>query len=122
MPAPSCRCRGTNGPAVAAGRARTPMTTGSTVFLIDTNVPVYAVDPRDPFKQQRAIEVLDRLDQRRTGVAGVQTLHEFMSVSTRRLRPPLPPDDAARIVRYFLRYWPVLPLTPLVTAEALTGV
>jgi hypothetical protein len=43
------------------------MTSGSTAFLVDTNIPVYAVDPRDPVKQQRAIDVLDRLDSTGTG-------------------------------------------------------
>ncbi len=35
------------------------MTSGSTALLVDTNIPVYAVDPRDPSKQQRAMDVLD---------------------------------------------------------------
>jgi predicted nucleic acid-binding protein len=98
------------------------MTSGSTAFLVDTNLPVYAVDPRDPFKQQRAMDVLDRLDAARTGIVGVQNLHEFLSVSTRRIAPPLPMEEAVRIVRYFLRHWPVLPLTSDVTAEAIRGV
>jgi predicted nucleic acid-binding protein len=98
------------------------MTSGSTATLVDTNILVYAIDPRDLFKQQRAIDVLDRLDVARTGIVGVQVLHEFMSVSTRRIVPPLPIDEAVRVVRYFLRYWPVLPLTPDVTAEAIRGV
>lgn len=55
------------------------MTSGSTAFLVDTNIPVYAVDPRDAFKQQRAIDVLDRLDAGWTGVAGVQSLNQVMA-------------------------------------------
>jgi predicted nucleic acid-binding protein len=98
------------------------MTSGSTALLVDTNIPVYAVDPRDAFKQQRAIDVLDRLDAAQTGVVGVQNLHEFISVSTRRIAPPLPMEDAARVVRYFLRHWRVLALTANVTAEAIRGV
>jgi predicted nucleic acid-binding protein len=98
------------------------MTSGSIAFLVDTNIPVYAVDPRDLLKQQRALNVLDHLDLAGTGVVGVQTLHEFMSVSTRRLVPVLPPEDAASIVRYFLRRWRILSLTPDVTHDALLGV
>jgi predicted nucleic acid-binding protein len=98
------------------------MTSGSTAFLVDTNIPVYAVDPRDPFKQQRAMDVLDLLDAARTGTVGVQTLHEFVSVSTRRITPPLPMAEAVRVVRYFLRHWRVHALTPEVTAEAILGV
>jgi predicted nucleic acid-binding protein len=74
------------------------MTSGSTAVLVDTNVPLYAVDPRDVMKQQRAIDVLDHLDAARTGIVGVQNLHEFLSVATKRLSPPLPVDDAVRIV------------------------
>ena len=97
------------------------MTSGSTALLVDTNVPVYAVDPRDPAKQRRAMDVLDRLDWSRTGTVGVQNLHEFISVTTRRLVPPLPMDEAARVARYSLRHWRVLPLTPDVTAAAIRG-
>ena len=98
------------------------MTSGLTAFLVDTKVPIYAVDPRDAIKQQRAIDVLDRLDSMQTGALGVQNMHEFLSVATRRLSPPLPMDDAIRIVRYFLRRWQILPLTPDVTSEAIRGV
>jgi predicted nucleic acid-binding protein len=98
------------------------MTSGSTALLVDTNILVYAVDPHDPLKQQHAIDVLDRLDTAQTGVVGVQNLHEFISVSTRRIAPPLPMEDAARVVRYFLRHWRVLALTANVTTEAIRGV
>ncbi len=98
------------------------MTSGTTSLLVDTNIPVYAIDPRDAFKQQRAIDVLDRLDSTQRGAIGVQNLNEFISVSTRRIIPPLSVEEAARVVRYFLRYWQVLPLTPTITTEAIRGV
>jgi len=87
------------------------MTSGSIVVLIDTNVSLYAVDPRDPFQQQRAFDVLERLDSRHSGAVSVQVLHECVSVTTRKLRSPLPADDARRAVRYVLRSWHVLALT-----------
>lgn len=31
-------------------------------------------------------------------------------------------EETVRVVRYFLRYWRVLPLTPHVTVEAIRGV
>ena len=37
------------------------MTAGNSTILIDTNVLVYAHDPRDRRKQERALAVLDRL-------------------------------------------------------------
>ncbi|MGE0539420.1 MAG: PIN domain-containing protein [Dehalococcoidia bacterium] len=98
------------------------MTSDSTALLVDTNLPVYAVDPRDAFKQQRAIDVLDRIDSAHRGTVGVQNLNEFISVSTRRLVPPMSMEETVRVVRYFLRYWRVLPLTPHVTVEAIRGV
>ena len=97
------------------------MTSDSAASLVDTNILVYAVDPRDPSKRRRAMDVLDRLDTTRMGIVGVQTLNEFISATTRRLVPPLLMSDAVRVARYFLRHWRVLPLTPDVTAEALRG-
>jgi predicted nucleic acid-binding protein len=98
------------------------MTTGRSTWLVDTNVPVYALDPRDQFKQRRAIEVLDRLDAAGTGILSVQHVNEFLFVVTRRLAPPVSLTEAGQIARYFLRYWRVLPLTPNVTVEAIRGV
>ncbi len=98
------------------------MTSRRSTWLVDTNVPVYALDPRDRFKQQRAVEVLDRLDAAGTGILSVQHVNEFLFVVTRRLAPPVPLAEAGHIARYFLRSWRVLPLTPEITVEAIRGV
>jgi predicted nucleic acid-binding protein len=98
------------------------MTSGLATSLVDTYIPVYAIDPRDPFKQQRAIDALDRLGAARAGAVTVQTLNKFLWVSTRRLVPPLAIEDAAEVARYFLQYWTALRLTPDVTDEAIRGV
>lgn len=98
------------------------MTSGRSTWLVDTNVLVYALDPRDRFKQQRAIEVLDRLDAAGAGILSVQHVNEFLFVVTRRLIPPVPLSEAGLIARHFLRHWRVLPLTPRVTVEAIRGV
>jgi hypothetical protein len=43
------------------------MTNGSSAFLVDTNVLVYAYDPSDEDKRERAIEVLQSLGDSPTG-------------------------------------------------------
>jgi hypothetical protein len=43
------------------------MTNGSSAFLVDTNVLVYAYDPTDEDKRDRAIEVLEFLGTRQLG-------------------------------------------------------
>ena len=43
------------------------MRNGSSAFLIDTTVLVYAHDPRDRKKQEQAFRVLDTLYRQRTG-------------------------------------------------------
>lgn len=66
---------------------------------IDTNVLVYAADPRDPSKQQEAREVI-----RRTalvpGALSEQCLFEFVSVTMRRLN--VPRDLSVAILRQWL--------------------
>ena len=47
-------------------------------FLVDTNVLVYAYDPRDRKKQQHARAILDRLVSRELAVVSVQCLTEFL--------------------------------------------
>jgi predicted nucleic acid-binding protein len=68
--------------------------------FVDANVLVYARDPRDPAKQSRAVQWLDRLWETRTGRTSCQVLAEFYSVSTRKLGVP---HDRAweEVARYF---------------------
>ena len=58
----------------------------SNAILVDTNVLVYAHDPRDEGKRQRAIVVLDKLIPTGRAVLSVQCLSEFFRVTTVRLR------------------------------------
>lgn len=44
-------------------------------ILVDTNLLVYAYDPRDKARNERAQQVLQRLRQSRRGVMSVQSLH-----------------------------------------------
>ena len=53
--------------------------------FVDANVLVYARDPRDPRKQQRALQWLDLLWRDRRGRTSVQVLAETYVVLTRKL-------------------------------------
>ncbi len=90
-----------------------------TNILVDTNLLVYAYDPRDEAKHERAQQVLQRLRRSRRGVISVQSLAEFMRASQ---KLAMSPDDALRIVQAFALSWPILNLTPALVLEAGRGV
>ena len=54
--------------------------------FVDTNVFVYADDPRDPFKQARATELVAAGLRTRLAVVSTQVLQEYFSAATRKLR------------------------------------
>jgi predicted nucleic acid-binding protein len=66
--------------------------------FVDANVLVYARDPREPLKQKRATQWIDRLWERHTGRTSCQVLSEFYSVATRKLAVPADQawDEASR--------------------------
>ncbi len=90
-------------------------------FLVDTNVLVYAHDPRDTQKQQRALDVLDRLIPRAEAVLSVQCLTEFFQAVRWKLAEPLAPEQALAQVERFILACPVLDLTPMVVLEGCRG-
>ena len=90
-------------------------------FLIDTNILVYAHDPRDRRKQERAFLVLDGLIGSGRAVLSVQCLSEFFSAATRRLPEPLEPAAAMAQVERLIRACPVLDLTPAAVLEGCRG-
>jgi len=91
-------------------------------FLVDTNVLVYAYDPREPDRQARAAACLRRLVASRQGALSAQVLSEFFWVATRRLDPPLSVPQAERSLTNYLRSWPVYPITGQAVLEAVRGV
>ncbi len=91
-------------------------------ILIDTNVLVYAFDQNDTQRQDRAIGLLQQLELSGTGRLSVQSLAEFFSASTRRLRPPLTPAEALDQLERLSSAFPVLDLTTQVVLEAARGV
>ena len=90
-----------------------------TNILVDTNLLVYAYDPRDEAKNERAQQVLRRLRRSRRGVISVQSLAEFMRASQ---KLAMSSADALRSAQAFAASWPILDLTPAIVLEAGRGV
>lgn len=90
--------------------------------LIDTNLLVYVYDPSEPEKRQRAIDVLQYLFDTRTGALSAQVLSEFYNTATRKLEPPLSPNQAEAQLQALVNVWPVFPVTSRVVFEAIRGV
>ena len=91
------------------------------LILLDTNVLVYTCDPGEPLKRAQAGAVLHACEQAGNGRLSVQCLSEFVSASTRRLRPPLTFAEATRQVERLSQSLLVFDLTPMVVLEALRG-
>ena len=89
--------------------------------LIDTNLLIYLYDKGSPEKSKKAKLVLGKLDQHSRGCLSVQNLSEFLSVSTRKLDPPLSFSEALDQVDLFIQMWPVLDLTTMIVLEAARG-
>ncbi len=87
--------------------------------LIDTNILVYAADPRDPERQRVAQRVLESLHSARIGALASQTLAEYSSVMNRKLGHSY--GDLLTHVEALTRNWPVLDLTAAIVLEALRG-
>ena len=89
--------------------------------LIDTNLLVYAVDPRDKSRQEKAVEVIKALGDMEEGCLSVQCLSEFAAVVTRKLSPPLTGEEALEQVERLIDTFPILSMTQLVVLEAIRG-
>jgi predicted nucleic acid-binding protein len=87
-------------------------------FLVDSNILIYAHDPRDKIKQQLAFAVLDYLIKRREAALSVQCLSEFFNTVRMKLPEPLSQLHALAQAEYFLLSCRVLSLTPLAVIEA----
>ena len=80
------------------------MPSDSTVF-VDTNVLLYALDPRDAAKQRSAQGWLQHCWRHDCGRVSTQVLHELYA-NLRRVAPSLPADEARRIVREYRAWTP----------------
>ncbi|HEX5140223.1 MAG TPA: PIN domain-containing protein [Dehalococcoidia bacterium] len=98
------------------------MTTDGYVYLIDSNILIYAYDAAEPAKQERALEVLSRIKLGGTGVLSVQILSEFYTNVTRKPLAPLSMDEAQATAIRYCRSWPILDLTDRVFLDAVGAV
>ncbi len=97
------------------------MTSVSNAIPVDTNILIYAHDPRDRYKRGQALFVLNSLIARDQAVLGSQCLTEFFNAATRRLPEPLTPEQALAQVERFAASCEVLDLTPAVVLEGCRG-
>lgn len=79
--------------------------------FVDTNVLLYRFDSSAPNKQSVARAEFRRLVMEHSIVISTQVLQEFFVAATRRLDPPLSPEQAEEAVRYLSRL-PVVQITP----------
>ncbi len=87
-------------------------------FLVDTNVLVYAYDPSDQVKRQRATDVLKSLWDTNAGALSAQVLGEFYVTVIRGIPSPLTPRDAEQSITRYMRSWEVYPVTAWAVREA----
>ena len=93
-----------------------------TAVLADTNLLVYAHDPADAEKQQRAIDVLHQLHATGAGRLSAQSLAEFFAATTRGKTPLLSVAEASKQLANLTASWIVLDITPQIVTEAARGV
>ncbi len=98
------------------------MKNGSSAFLVDTNVLVYAYDPTDGPKRERAMTVLQHLGARRAGALSCQILGEFFVTVTRKIPSKLTGAEAERSLTRYARSWVIYDLTETIVLEAVRGV
>ncbi len=97
------------------------MKNGTRVFLVDSNVLVYAYDPADREKQRRASTVLESLGDTDAGALSTQVLGEFFVTVTKKISAPLTLAEAERSLTNYARSWVVFDLTAIIALEAIRG-
>jgi len=80
------------------------------LVFVDTNVLVYARDPRDAMKRATASEWLRLLWNQERGRTSVQILNEYYDVVTRKFRHVVKREDAWDDVQHYLSAWNPQPL------------
>jgi predicted nucleic acid-binding protein len=90
--------------------------------LIDTNILVYAHQPSETAKHERALRTIEALMASGLGRLSAQILGEFLSATTRGRRPILTMQDALRQATLLGHALPVFDQTRLIVLEAGRGV
>lgn len=75
------------------------------LVFVDTNVLVYARDPRDPLKRSIASEWVRLLWNEERGRTSIQVLNEYYDVLTRKCRASFRHDDVWDDVQQYLSAW-----------------
>ena len=87
-----------------------------TKVFLDTNILIYAVDSRDPAKQDKAIDILDRCMRNGMGVISTQVMQEYASVALSKLRQDI---DVVTTEIVLLEAFEVVQLTPALIRRSL---
>ena len=87
-------------------------------ILIDTNILIYASDPKDTVKQDLALRLIRQLDITSRGCLSVQCLAEFLHATTHSVHPLYTRAEALTQVEHLMRTYPVFDLTPSIVMEA----
>lgn len=90
--------------------------------IIDTNILVYIYDFAAPKKQQRALEIVDKLILGGRAALPTQVLAEFFVAVTAKITKPLSPAEALARIDHYTQCTRILPLTAAVVREAARGV
>ena len=90
--------------------------------IVDTNLLLYLLDPRDAEKQERALSAVERCSVVPGTALTTQILAELAVGMTSRLQPPLTPAAARAQLDLYGRAFGVLPVTLIAVQEALRGV
>ena len=97
------------------------MQNASPVYLIDTNVFIYAVTEQDPPKPEHALAVLDEIVANEIGSVSTQILNETFSWLTRGDRDEHKFEEADVIVRAIISNYEVFETTVETVLEAVRG-
>ena len=68
------------------------------ITFFDTNIFIYAIDAGEPVKKKRAIQRIAQARDEGTVVLSTQVLQEFYSITTRKLRPALTPQEVSQYI------------------------
>ncbi len=90
------------------------------MIMMDTNILVYTYDPRDLERQEKAISLLLKLEEKGVGCLSVQCLSEFVNAAATKRRLPI--DQAMAQVEKWIYSFPIFNLTPQIVLEATRGV
>jgi len=85
--------------------------------FVDANVLIYARDPGEPFKHERAKEWLNHLWREGQGRTSTQVLSEYYVNVTRKIAAPVSPEDAWQEVDALLA-WDPHPIDAMLLARA----